>query len=84
MTMLAPAPALATPTATTADDVWAWNAQRLEFDRLQAVRCAPDTWEIRRVPRDHGSAFDPGDLVHCELSDGELLVQSRVWSGRLL
>lgn len=84
MTMLAPAPSPAIATAAAGDDdVWAWNAQRLEFDRLQAVRCAPNTWEIRKVPRE-GAAFDPGDLVHCELSDGELLVQSRVWSGRLL
>lgn len=82
--------ALATPASTMTpfgspdgDDVWAWNASKLEFDRLRAVRCAPNTWEVVGVPR--GSvAYDRGDLVHCELSDGELLVQSRVWSGRLL
>lgn len=64
------------------DDVWAWNAARLEFDRLRAIRHAPDTWEITTAPK--GASCETGDLVMCELSDGELLMRERVWTGRLL
>lgn len=63
--------------------VWAWNAQRLEFDAFDARRAGPDTYEVVRAPRGtHGLA--PGDIVRCELSEGELLVHERVWLGRLL
>lgn len=97
MVALAPTPAGSTRTSGRddegvlgTDDVWAWNAARLEFDRLRARRTDVDTWEIvdvspdRRVAAGSPAALDPGDVVRCELSDGELLVHDRLWRGRLL
>lgn len=63
--------------------IWSWNAARGEFDALLARRCSPDTYEVLEAATG-SSALEPGDLVRCELSDGELLVSDRVWRSRLI
>lgn len=69
--------------ADQATYVLAWSWEALEFEELNAKRNGPNTWEITE-DSPLGDGLRTGDLVRCELSDGELLVNERLWSGRLL
>lgn len=71
--------------AATADElvaVFIFNAARGDFDGVPARRRDPDTYELLGTPS--GAEFDSGDLVRCELSDGELVVRERVYRQRLV
>ena len=63
--------------------VWAWNSERGDFDACQAKRTAPNEYEITGVPSE-ASDHTIGDVVACELSDGELVVQRRLYASRLM
>jgi hypothetical protein len=53
--------------------VFAFNPARGDFESLPAVRRSSDAYELLGAPGDAGYAA--GDLVRCELSDGELIVR---------
>ena len=68
--------------ATTNTVIYAFNQQRGDFDAVIAVRREADLYELLETPAIDG--FTTGDLVRCELSDGELIVQGHVYSPRLI
>jgi hypothetical protein len=69
-------------TDSTSVVVWTFNAERGDFDGIRAHRRDQDTYELLDAPA--GQLFEAGDLVRCELSDGELIVQERVFRHRLI
>lgn len=71
-----------TGAATDAATVFAFNPALGDFDAVEALRRERDTYELLAGPV--GDGYDAGDLVRCELSDGELIVQERVYSQRLV
>lgn len=62
--------------------VHAFNPERGDFDALDARRIEPDIYEIANAPAE--GPLTLGDLVRCELSDGELVVREQIWHARLL
>ena len=62
--------------------VFAYNTARGDFDPLPAVRRTPDEYEL--LEASEASGFAAGDIVRCELSDGELIVRERIYGTRLL
>jgi hypothetical protein len=66
-------------------DVWAWSPVLRDFVAVPARRTRADEYEVLRPRR--GSApttLEVGDVVRCELSDGELVVRERIFSARLV
>lgn len=62
--------------------VHVFNRERGDFDAIPAHRVEPDVYEILEVSE--VSSLGSGDLVRCELSDGELVVREQLFRTRLL
>jgi hypothetical protein len=61
--------------------VFAFSPVLGDFQAVEAVRRDRDVYELRS---DAGDGHLAGDLVRCELSDGELIVKERVFRARLI
>jgi hypothetical protein len=62
--------------------VHVFNRERGDFDAIPAQRVEPGVYEILEASA--ASSLGSGDLVRCELSDGELVVREQLFRTRLL